>query len=211
MDVALHFGYYACPVILFECRQRLCEVVGNHMVDTGRYERKGLPIDISLMMTLWILATTDTFRSVGVKFGLKKGSVHNQYKTLIAVLRELRVRYIKWPSLLEQEVIARRFEDSYGYPGVVGCIDCTHIKIYKPLEQPVRYINRHHDHSILVQAVCDVDLLFRDVHSGQPGALGDARTYDRSPFGDLMGRQVNFIGDDKHVLGDGAYTLTTRV
>ncbi|KAE8740379.1 hypothetical protein FOCC_FOCC014117 [Frankliniella occidentalis] len=109
--------------------ETLVVVVGRHMRETNRLDYPGMYVDKSLMMTLWILATPDSFRSVGVNFGLAKGSVHNQFKTIIAVLQEISGRYIRWPSNQEMASIARNFETKYGYPSVVGCVDGCHIYI----------------------------------------------------------------------------------
>ncbi|KAE8741563.1 hypothetical protein FOCC_FOCC012900 [Frankliniella occidentalis] len=196
---------------LEEVEEKILTVtVGRHMRETGRIIRKGLPIGDALQYTLWSLANPDTFRSTGVTFGKGRGSIHNQYRTIIEVLRELRGRFIKWPSNREMASIARIFEGRYGYPQVVGCIDGCHIPIPKPLEQEQQYVNRHHQYSLLVQGVCDDRLLFRDVFIGQPGAVGDARMYRRSPLSQIMLRQQNFM-DGFHLLGDGAYPLTDKL
>ena len=184
--------------------------VGRHLEAHDRLIRTPqTPLSRSIMMTLWILANPDTFRSVGVKFGVGKGSVHFHYKYIIQALREMSSSYISWPSNWEMED-AQRFEEAYGYPGVMGCIDGTNIQITAPLEQPARYVDRHHDYSIIIQAVCDHRMLFRDVHIGQPGSVGDSRTFERSPLreGTLRG---NVPIGDKHLLGDGAYTCTNTV
>ncbi|KAK3929250.1 Protein ANTAGONIST OF LIKE HETEROCHROMATIN PROTEIN 1 [Frankliniella fusca] len=192
------------------CFEILTVTVGRHMHETGKIIRKGLPIGDALQYTLWSLANPDTFRSTGVTYGKARGSIHNQYRTIIEVLRELRGHYIKWPSDREMASIARINEERYGYPQVVGCIDGCHIPIQKPLEQEQQYVNRHHQYSLLVQGVCDDRLLFRDVFIGQPGAVGDARMFRRSPLSQIMLRQQNFM-DGFHLLGDGAYPLTDKL
>ena len=85
------------------------------------------------MMVLWILATPDTFRSVGVKFGVLEGTVHFHYKYIIEALKDLRGSYVKWPSNYEREIIAGAFEAKYGYPSVIGCIDGCLIRVTAPL------------------------------------------------------------------------------
>jgi len=166
--------------------------------------------DFALMMVLWVLASPDTFRSVGVKFGVCKGTVHYHYKYIIECLREMAGDYVQWPNNVERQMIAARFEALYGYTDVGGCIDGCHIQITAPLEQSQRYVDRHHQYSILLQGVCDENMVFRDAYVGQPGSVGDKRTFKRSPLGQSILRDPNVIGD-QHLLGDGGYTFTSKV
>ncbi|KAK3926726.1 Protein ANTAGONIST OF LIKE HETEROCHROMATIN PROTEIN 1 [Frankliniella fusca] len=89
----------------------------------------------------------------------------------------------------------------YGYPGVVGCIDGCHIVVTAPFKQPQRYVDRKFNYSILLQAVCDHNVLFRDVYVGQPGS---------EPLGSRHFRNPNVVLDN-HLLGDGGYTLTDKI
>ncbi|KAK3914846.1 Protein ALP1-like [Frankliniella fusca] len=106
--------------------------------------------------------------------------------------------------------ISRSFERKYGYLSMVGCVDGCHVYTTAPLEQPQRYINRHHTYSIILQGTCDDNLVFRDAFIGQPGSVGDSRTFQRSPLGKFLLRYQNFMRN-YHILGDGAYTLTDKV
>ena len=63
-----------------------------------------------------------------------------------------------------------------------GSIDGTHIRLVdKPhlSLNPADFWNRHDHHSILLQGVCDANILFWDVSKRAPGG-----TYDATPFGD---------------------------
>ena len=67
------------------------------------------------------------------------------------------------------------FESKYGFPGVVGAIDCTHVKIKSVGgENAELFRNRKGIFSINVQAVCGPDLLFFDVVSRWPGSTHDS-------------------------------------
>lgn len=81
-------------------------------------------------------------------------------------------RYIKWPTALERARIAAHFEERFGYPGVVGCIDGLYVTITAPVEQPQRCVNSHHSYAVLMQAVSDHRLLVRDLYYGAPGCIG---------------------------------------
>ena len=163
------------------------------------------------MIGLWPLFNPDTFRSSGLNFGKKKGSVHFQYSFFIEILRELAPNYIKWPDARERQIIATEFEERYGYPGAIGCIDGVNRDITAPLEHPQAYVNRHHRYSMLVQAVCDHRLVYRDVYCGEPGAIGDVRNYDNSDLAVLLLTQPDMIDPEQHLLGDGIYTLSSKV
>ncbi|VVC90221.1 unnamed protein product [Leptidea sinapis] len=57
--------------------------------------------------------------------------------------------YIKFPqNRQERNFIKESFYEKYGFPGIRGCIDCTHIAIVRPQENEERFFNRKHFHSI---------------------------------------------------------------
>lgn len=46
-----------------------------------------------------------------------------------------------------------RFYEKFGIPGVIGCIDGTHVAIVRPNEHEERYVCRKKYHSLNVQVV----------------------------------------------------------
>lgn len=65
---------------MFLFLQKLLVAVGDHLDARNRIKRKSRKgLDVALLMVLWILATQDTFRAVGVKFGVLKEVVHFHY------------------------------------------------------------------------------------------------------------------------------------
>lgn len=189
----------------------LLTVVWNHLQERNRLVRLRTPPDLCLMMALWPIFNPDTFRSSGLHFGKKKAAIYFHYAYVIEALRELAPRYIKWPSPVEREEIKNFFETHYGFPGAVACADGVHIVCTAPLEQPQRYVNRHHSYSILVQAVCDHRLLYRDVYVGEPGSIGDVRNFDRSPLSRNLLTNQGLLSHGEHVIGDGAYRCNDMV
>lgn len=62
-------------------------------------------------------------------------------------LSNLSPEVIKWPTDAEKVKIENYFGNR-NFPGIVGIIDATHIKIGKTADDPDSYLNRKHFHSI---------------------------------------------------------------
>ena len=52
----------------------------------------------------------------------------------------------------------QHFYSMAGFPNVICCIDCTHVKVIAPSRNEHEYVNRKGYHSINVQLICDADL-----------------------------------------------------
>lgn len=91
-----------------------------------------------------------------------------------------------------------------GFPGVLGCIDGTYIKIRTPAKKiKSTYINRHHYPSLTLQAVCDANKLFLDVFTGTPSKIHDARVFQLS----FLSTEIQNMADFFHLISDAAYPL----
>lgn len=161
-------------------------------------------------MVVWLLATPDTFRSVALRFGVRPSTLHYFYSYVVEALRELSPHYITWPNEEERIAIKEAFLRATGFPGVIGCIDGTHIFITAPLQDAASYRNRHHCYSLNVQAVVDHNLLVRHLHVGEVGSMSDKRVFRRSPLKEEL-IQGRGISQEEHLLGDGGYVLTSFV
>ncbi|XP_026288977.2 putative nuclease HARBI1 [Frankliniella occidentalis] len=149
----------------------LQEAVESHLRETGKMRREQTDFDLCLMMSLWVVMNMDTFKNTALLFGTSPGVVLYHYKYIIEALRVMAPQFITWPSPEERVQIKQKFYDIGGYPGVVGCIDGMHTYITAPLDEAPAYVNRHHSHSVLTQAVVDDQLLIRDLYVGEPGSL----------------------------------------
>ncbi|XP_034233348.1 protein ALP1-like [Thrips palmi] len=191
--------------VVFEA---LCDTLHQYLRDTGRLRRERRPFRDVVLMVLWILATPDSFRSVALRFGVSPGTLYYFYGYIIEALRELAPHYIQWPDNEDRERIRTTFEEASGFPGVVGSIDCTHVYVTAPVNDPASYRNRHHTYSHNVQVVVDCDLLVRDIHVGEVGSMNDKRVFRRSPLSESLLREEGLTPPDEHLVGDGGYTLT---
>ena len=110
--------------------------------------------------------------------------------------------FIKFPLGEESQLIKQTFRFSNEIPGVVGCIDCSHIPIISPGgENAELYRNRKGYFSLNVQAVCDIKLMFTNIVCRWPGSTHDSRIFDISA---LCSQFRNGLIDGI-LLGDGGY------
>lgn len=83
--------------------------------------------------------------------------------------------------------------------------------IFKPLQDiAVHYKCRKLQYAIVLQVICDADMLFTDCFAGYPGSVGDYRIFHNSDFYRQV--QINlpdFFPDGEFIVGDKAYPVLT--
>lgn len=93
-----------------------------------------------------------------------------------------------------------------GFPNVVGCVDGTYINIQTPAHKIKNtYVNRHHMTALTLQGICDARKRFLDVFTGVPSKIHDSRVFSMSFINE---RIQHICGDNYHLLGDSAYSLS---
>ncbi|KAJ8930398.1 hypothetical protein NQ314_016793 [Rhamnusium bicolor] len=104
------------------------------------------------------------------------------------------------------------FHRIYGMPGIIGCIDCTHIAIVPPkTNDPVYperiYANRKNYHSLNVQLVCDERMKILHVNLRFPGSSHDSHIWNNSNI-EPVPRNIHERGNGGYfLLGDSGYPL----
>ncbi|XP_063826029.1 putative nuclease HARBI1 [Ostrinia nubilalis] len=113
--------------------------------------------------------------------------------------------FIKMPITIgEQERISAKFRAIKNFPGVIGAIDCTHIKIKKTGGDMAQYyINRKGYYSLNVQVVCDADLKIMDIVARWRGSTHDSRIFMESNIKQRF-EDRQFRG---RLIGDSGYPL----
>ncbi|XP_036339835.1 putative nuclease HARBI1 [Rhagoletis pomonella] len=113
---------------------------------------------------------------------------------------------VKFPSTAEKfNRVKQQFYELAHFPGVIACVDCTHIKIRSPggLSAEV-YRNRKGWFSINVQAVTGPNLEFFDLVVRWPGSTHDSFIYNSSSV-----KQRFNSGELKGILlGDSGYAVS---
>ncbi|XP_049890978.1 putative nuclease HARBI1 isoform X2 [Epinephelus moara] len=98
----------------------------------------------------------------------------------------------------------QQFRQASGIPGIVGCIDGTHVQIQAPSEHEYLYVNRKGYHSINVQVACDARYYIFNLVARWPGYTHDARILRESAlYQEFEAERVTGL-----LLGDSGYPLT---
>ena len=133
-----------------------------------------------LAVTLYFLAFTAEYRTIGNLFGVSRSFVCQCIQEVCDAIAKQFRNVISFPKGEDLLQVIRGYEEAWGLPMCAGAIDGTHIAIRAPKENHTDYVNRKGFHSILMQAVVDCNYLFRDVVIGWPGSVHDARMFSNS-------------------------------
>ena len=99
--------------------------------------------------------------------------------------------------------VKRKFYDVGHFPGVIGAIDCTHVRITCPNnENAMAFVNRKQFYSINFQAVCDSDAFITNIVANWPGSTYESRIYENSNIADKLRNGAL----DGILFGDSGYT-----
>lgn len=139
----------------FRISRELATQLSNRYETSGHYHyQEGDSMKITPLKTilafLWFAGNqAATFRDVSDRFGITISSLHKIVRRVTYFLSNLSVEVIKWPTNEEQILIEEHFRQNE-FPGIIGIMDGTHIKIDKPQDDPDSYLNRKHFHAIQV-------------------------------------------------------------
>ncbi|XP_053616801.1 LOW QUALITY PROTEIN: putative nuclease HARBI1, partial [Plodia interpunctella] len=139
--------------------------------------------------------------------GVSQPTVSRAIKEVVGVLNvpDIINKYIVFPlTQAGREQLKTQFYSKFNIPGVVGCIDGTHVSIIKPTANERKFVNRKGYHSLNVQIICDVNLNIMSVDASHPGSTHDSVIWGQHPLNNYIQRQLalgeNFLGDSGYAL-----------
>ncbi|XP_035895720.1 putative nuclease HARBI1 [Anopheles stephensi] len=126
-------------------------------------------------------------------------------QTLSALEREL--AYAIDINMTEDEKSDARqyFYAKLPVPGVVACIDGTHIRIVAPRDDPIHYNNRKGFYSLNVLMICDHRQKIRFVDARFSGSDHDSYIFNSSPISSFLEEKWRSGDQMFKILGDSAY------
>ncbi|KAK2987779.1 hypothetical protein RJ640_030669 [Escallonia rubra] len=130
------------------------------------------------------LSSGDSLVAVGDSFGINRTTVGQITWRFVEAMEERALHHLHWPSAEEMRDIKCKFEENQGLPNCCGAIDTTHILMSLSTADPSRNIWRDSEkhHSMLLQAIVDPEMRFRDIVTGWPGSATDSLVLENSSF-----------------------------
>ena len=117
-------------------------------------QREAMSLMLQILVALPFFLSCIFLQLIGDIVGLPKSSVSRAVKVVSLALAQRQNEFILWPSPDELREVKRRFYDKGGFPGVLGCVDGTHVRIHALCANKNDFVNRKGSHSINVQAGC---------------------------------------------------------
>ncbi|XP_068729342.1 uncharacterized protein [Montipora capricornis] len=199
--------------------EHICGLVGPQLMRQNTILREAITVEKRLAVALWRLATGNSYRTVGLTFGIGRCTAMNVKDEFCSALMRRANDFIKFiKTETETSQAIQKFQDISHFPQVVGALDGSHIPIKAPKEDANEYVNRKSFHSIVLQGVADANGKFLHVSTGYAGSIHNARMLRMRSLltaiedGDILHSPLRRIGGMQvkpPIVADPAYKLTT--
>ncbi|XP_025158650.1 protein ANTAGONIST OF LIKE HETEROCHROMATIN PROTEIN 1 [Harpegnathos saltator] len=170
--------------------------------------KRHIPVRKQLLATLWLLATPDSYRSVGEKFDMSKSSLNVSFMRVIQALNNIAGDIVQWPREERLATVKQKFQRLSVLPNIIGAIDGTHISIKKPYKDCLSYKTYKKNYAVILQAVCDSEMAFLDCFAGYPGSVGDIRVFRNFDlWSEVQTNRLLYFPNEEYIIGDKAYPI----
>lgn len=161
-----------------------------------------VPPHLQVLIAIRCIATGSHQVTIGDCYDISQTRVSQCLKNVSRAIASLEARYINFPQARDINETIEGFYRIAGMPGVIGCVDGTHLAIRRPtVDNPEIFRCRKGFFSINVQAVCGPDLQFYNFVARWAGSVHDSRIFENSQICAALedGRLPG------HLLGDSGY------
>ncbi|XP_049885031.1 putative nuclease HARBI1 [Pectinophora gossypiella] len=200
----------------FRLNKNVCFELTSEIEPYLAGSRGGISPISKVLSTLSFYASGSYQRCIGASahVSMHQASVSNCIREVTLALNHdhFRQKYIRFPRTRgDRRVIKQGFYQKFGMPGVLGCIDGTHIAIVKPTQYEHRYFNRKRYHSINAQIVCDSEYNILSVDAGHGGGDHDAFVWNNHALKAHLEQLNQTQNETVWFLGDSGYPLRPTV
>ena len=179
----------------------------NHYFNINE-RQSAISVPTRFLCALRYFATGNYQRAVGQDFMacMSQTSVHRCFHEVAEILNAIAHEYVTFPTEQEEIVIKAEFYNISSFPGIVGHIDGTHIKITAPRHDiEYAYYCRKGGHSINVVLICDSKYRIRYANARFPGTSHDAYVWRRSVVQEFLKSKYAEGKRNFWLLGDSGF------
>lgn len=202
----------------------ICSLVKDDMTAKSReftfLNGQRLSLHDQVAVALRRLGSGESLVTVGDSFGLNHSTVSQVTWRFVEAMEERGLHHLQWPSSeSEMMEVKSKFEKIQGLPNCCGAIDTTHIMMLLPSSDPASnvWLDHEKNHSMVLQAIVDPDMRFRDILTGWPGKLDEKLVFQSSNFYKLCDKGDRLNGTKlqlsegseikEYIIGDAGYPL----
>ena len=131
----------------------IANLVAGDINHNNRWNHALLPLH-QVLIALWFYSSERFLQVIGDTSVVDKSTVSRAITDVSRALTAKQPCFIKWPLTHDEcEKIKNEFYIRGGFPGVVGRVDGTHMRLQAPTQDESNYVNRKGSHFINVQGV----------------------------------------------------------
>lgn len=159
--------------------------------------------NVNLLICLWVLGNTNDLEDVAGIFDVT-GDVYETVEEYLGKIIKLSGTYIQWPTVSEAEEIEKMFLLKYSFPGIFGVLGSLHVvvNVNNASNKDVYFNIQAQKHTVVLQVVCDSNLLIRDASAGLPGGSSIESIFKLSNLHKKLTDENSYIVKKrKHLLG----------
>ncbi|CAC5387967.1 HARBI1 [Mytilus coruscus] len=158
----------------------LVDLLGNDL-QRGTMKKTALTVEEQLSIALRFYASGSFLQVIGDTLGYDKSTVSRAVDNVTNAILARKKDFISFPtSKADVDEVKLGFYEQANFPHVVGCTDCIHVRIQRPVEDEAAFVDRKNFSSINVQAVCNHEGKFTQITADWPGSVHDSHIFKTS-------------------------------
>ncbi|KAI3866120.1 hypothetical protein MKX03_008509 [Papaver bracteatum] len=201
----------------------ICSLVKEDMIKLSPLSAtngKSLGLNDQVAVALRRLGSGESLVIIGETFGINQSSVSQITWRFIESMEKRGLLHLKWPSTeAEMTEVKFKFEKMRGLPNCCGAIDTTHIAMSLSTVDSSNdvWYDSENNHSMILQAIVDPDMRFRDIVTGWPGSVNESSALQSSGFFNLCDKGNRLSGKKiqlckgselrEYIIGDMGFPL----
>lgn len=203
---------YICSLVREDMMAKSVHFVFNNGTPLSLYDQ--------VAVALRRLSSGESLVMIGDSFGLNHSAVSQVTWRFVEAMEQKGLHHLQWPSTeAEMAAIKLKFQKMQGFPNCCGAVDTTHIMMCLPASDPASntWLDQEKNYSMVLQAIVDPDMRFRDIITGWPGKMKDWLVFQSSKFNELCDKGERLNGKvlelsrgfdiREYIIGDSGFPL----